>query len=45
MLQYLLSAPRQTKRLITVTYDALVIPLAIYASLGPSPWRTYNRNR
>ena len=33
MLQYLLSAPRPTKRLITLVYDALVIPLAIYVSL------------
>jgi FlaA1/EpsC-like NDP-sugar epimerase len=34
MLHYLLSAPRPTKRLITVMYDAIVIPLAIYASLA-----------
>jgi len=34
MLQYLLNAPRPTKRLITLAYDALVIPLAIYASLA-----------
>ena len=34
MLHYLLSAPRPTKRLITVMYDAIVIPMAIYASLA-----------
>ena len=34
MLQYLLSAPRSIKRLITATYDAITIPLAIYAALA-----------
>jgi FlaA1/EpsC-like NDP-sugar epimerase len=34
MLQYLLSAPRSIKRLITATYDAVTIPLAIYAALA-----------
>ncbi len=34
MLQYLLSAPRPIKRLITVVYDATTIPLAVYAALA-----------
>jgi FlaA1/EpsC-like NDP-sugar epimerase len=34
MLQYLLNAPRSTKRLITLTYDAFMIPAAIYAALA-----------
>jgi FlaA1/EpsC-like NDP-sugar epimerase len=34
MLQYLLNAPRSIKRLITATYDAVTIPLAIYAALA-----------
>ncbi len=34
MLSYLLNAPRHTKRLITLFYDALVIPLAIYTALA-----------
>lgn len=34
MLNYLLNAPRPTKRLITLFYDALVIPLAIYSALA-----------
>ncbi len=34
MLNYLLNAPRSTKRLITLLYDALVIPLAIYSALA-----------
>ena len=34
MLQYLLNAPRSAKRLITLTYDAFMIPAAIYAALA-----------
>ena len=34
MLQYLLNAPRPIKRLITAAYDAITIPLAIYAALA-----------
>ncbi len=34
MLNYLLNAPRPTKRLITLFYDALIIPLAIYSALA-----------
>jgi len=34
MLNYLLNAPRPTKRLITLLYDALIIPLAIYSALA-----------
>ncbi len=34
MLNYLLNAPRPTKRLITLLYDALIIPLAIYCALA-----------
>ncbi len=34
MLQLLLEAPRSTKRLITLIYDALTIPIAIYAALA-----------
>lgn len=34
MLAYLLNAPRPTKRLITMAYDAIVIPLAIYCALA-----------
>jgi FlaA1/EpsC-like NDP-sugar epimerase len=34
MLQYLLNAPRPIKRLITATYDAITIPLAIYVALA-----------
>ena len=34
MLNYLLNTPRPTKRLITLFYDALVIPLAIYSALA-----------
>lgn len=34
MLNYLLKAPRTTKRLITLCYDALIIPIAIYYALA-----------
>jgi FlaA1/EpsC-like NDP-sugar epimerase len=34
MIQYLLNAPRPIKRLITLTYDAFMIPAAIYAALA-----------
>jgi len=34
MLHLLLDAPRSTKRFITLTYDALAIPVAIYAALA-----------
>jgi FlaA1/EpsC-like NDP-sugar epimerase len=34
MIQFLLNAPRLTKRLITLTYDAFMIPVAIYAALA-----------
>jgi FlaA1/EpsC-like NDP-sugar epimerase len=34
MIQFLLNAPRPTKRLITLTYDAFMIPAAIYAALA-----------
>ncbi len=34
MLQYLLNAPRPAKRLITLAYDAIMIPTAIYAALA-----------
>ncbi len=34
MLHYLLNAPRPTKRLITLLYDTLMIPLAIYCALA-----------
>ncbi len=34
MLNYLLNAPRATKRLITLFYDALIIPPAIYTALA-----------
>ena len=34
MLNYLLNAPRPTKRLITLFYDTLIIPLAIYSALA-----------
>jgi FlaA1/EpsC-like NDP-sugar epimerase len=34
MMQFLLEAPRTTKRLITLCYDALVIPIAIYSALS-----------
>jgi FlaA1/EpsC-like NDP-sugar epimerase len=34
MLLYILSAPRPIKRLITLTYDAFMIPAAIYAALA-----------
>jgi FlaA1/EpsC-like NDP-sugar epimerase len=34
MLHYILSAPRPIKRLITLTYDAFMIPAAIYAALA-----------
>jgi FlaA1/EpsC-like NDP-sugar epimerase len=34
MINYLLNAPRPIKRLITLTYDALMIPAAIYAALA-----------
>ena len=33
MLTYLLNAPRSTKRLITLCYDTLAIPFAIYSAL------------
>ncbi len=33
LLNYLLNAPRPTKRLVTLLYDALIIPLAIYCAL------------
>ncbi len=34
MLNYLLKAPRATKRLITLCYDAVIIPIAIYSALA-----------
>lgn len=34
MLNYLLNASRPTKRLITLCYDACIIPLALYAALA-----------
>ena len=34
MLNYLLKAPRATKRLITLLYDAVIIPIAIYSALA-----------
>ena len=34
MLNYLLNAPRPTKRLITLCYDACIIPLALYTALA-----------
>ena len=34
MLNYLLNAPRTTKRVITLFYDTLIIPLAIYSALA-----------
>ena len=34
MLNYLLKAPRATKRLITLCYDAAIIPIAIYSALA-----------
>ncbi len=34
MIQYLLNAPRPVKRLITLIYDALMIPVAICAALA-----------
>ncbi len=34
MLNYLLNAPRTSKRLITLCYDALTIPIAIYSALA-----------
>ncbi len=34
MLNYLLNAPRPTKRLISIIYDLLAIPAAIYAALA-----------
>ena len=34
MLNYLLNASRPTKRLITLSYDACIIPLALYAALA-----------
>ncbi len=34
MIQHLLNAPRPVKRLITLTYDALMIPVALYAALA-----------
>ena len=34
MLQHILNAPRHIKRLITLCYDTIIIPLAIYASLA-----------
>ncbi len=34
MLSYLLNAPRPTKRLITLLYDALIIPTAVYSALA-----------
>ena len=34
MLNYLLNAPRHTKRLITLCYDACIIPVALYAALA-----------
>lgn len=34
MFSFLLEAPRNTKRLITIAYDSLIIPFAIYAALA-----------
>lgn len=34
MFNFLLEAPRSTKRLITLTYDSLIIPIAIYGALA-----------
>jgi FlaA1/EpsC-like NDP-sugar epimerase len=34
MIQYVLNAPRPIKRLITLTYDAFMIPAAIYTALA-----------
>ena len=34
MIRYILSAPRTTKRLISISYDFLAIPLAIYLALS-----------
>jgi FlaA1/EpsC-like NDP-sugar epimerase len=34
MLQHLLNAPRQSKRLITLFYDSITIPIAIYTALA-----------
>lgn len=34
MINYLLNAPRTSKRIITLCYDALIIPLAIYSALA-----------
>jgi FlaA1/EpsC-like NDP-sugar epimerase len=34
MIRYILSAPRTTKRLISISYDILAIPLSIYLALA-----------
>jgi Predicted nucleoside-diphosphate sugar epimerases len=34
MLNYLLNSPRHSKRLITLSYDALMLPMAIYCALA-----------
>ncbi len=34
MLNYLLNASRHTKRVITLSYDALILPIAIYTALA-----------